>query len=387
MGESVVDYGKCTADIDAVSQVSWNDEAPTLFINLKRDPTKPGLFNCYNSESLRDWLSNNDNVFAEWVAKPRETLDAIGYGGSPNLAGPRYIRLYTPHQNIYLQVDDTVKKIANGTVDFMIFDTDYLGKKRLGNLAGAMTGVSALHGQLPGEDVYRLVTPGHPVKGHAAYVPPPPKAKSLVVDIDSDDETELNSVENLHEALLTAIESGRFTDVKDLIARGANVAYADNEALFTAVENGKAPIVEFLIDNGADVNHYVVKNGRGKTPLSAAIDANKPFIPSLLVAAGADINLKNSLALDTAVRAVNVRGVKFLLSRGANITTPILEEALKRIDMLGFATCAKFIVQLLGETANLNVHLKVLSPAHRELILKIMFEEIPLEKRNECYFF
>lgn len=387
MVETSVDYGRCTADIDAVSLVKWNDEAPTLFINLKRDPNKPGLFNCYNSESLRAWLANNDNVFAEWVTKPGQIMDNVGHGGSPDLAGPRYIRLYTPHQNIYLQVDDTVKKIADGTIDFMIFDTDYLGKKRLGNLAGAMTVVSALHGQLPGEDVYKLVTPGQLVKGHFAYVPSPPKAKSLVVEVDSDsddsdsEDSDLeDTAEELHERLIYAIKSGWLAEARLLIEEGADVEYAQNDALFTAIRKRRTKMIELLIEKGADTEQYVAEDD--KTPLSEAMAYHNIDAARILVEDGVNVNLRNSLALVQAVRMPQyIRGIEFLLANGAKITKDALQVALKTVETTGGDVCARLAVQLLGETANLNV----LPASRRERVFEIMRQEIPLEERNECY--
>lgn len=382
MEEVTVDYNRCTAPFDAISRINWTDEAPTLFINLIRDPSKPGLFNCYNSEGLRDWLLNNDNVFAEWVSKPGYVMDSVGHYGGPIQNGPKYVRLYTPQQNVYLEVDNTVKKIVSGEIDFMIYDTQYLGKKRLGNLQGITTVVSGLHGQAPGEDVYKLITPGQPVKGHATYVPPPPKAAPLVVEIDSEsEEGDQPTLEDLHEELMDAIAMNNVTEAKDVIDQGADVTYNNNEALFIAIESTGIPMVQLLIDEGANVNAYVVENRRGKTPLTTAVLEDQLSIAQILINEGADINFRNGFALAFATAKLNPRHVEFLLDNHAKITKSVLETALKTVAITEGETCVKLIVQILGETADLSV----LSSNQREQVLEIMREEIPRKERESCF--
>lgn len=164
MSEEEVNYGRCTSDADVVSQVNWNDEHPTLFINLRRTQSGPGLFNCYNSFSLSEWLSDPDNIFAKWVAQPGKVLEPNGLRGQPDL-NYLYVRLYTPQQTVFLEYDETVQAIAEGKIDYMIFDADYVGQIRIGDRSGVIAR-SGLHGQAPGEFIYRLVTPGTRVKGY-----------------------------------------------------------------------------------------------------------------------------------------------------------------------------------------------------------------------------
>lgn len=175
MGESevVVDYGKCSSNKDLISQVSWNDEAPSIFINLVREPGKPGVFNCYNSENLREWLKDNSNYLTEWVPKPGHVMDKDGRGGMPlykNGQGPLYVKLYTSGQNVYLFVNNAISDIIDGVDDFVIYEAKYIGKKRLGNLQGTTLIVSSLHGQAPGEDVYSISWENAQItKGHEEY--------------------------------------------------------------------------------------------------------------------------------------------------------------------------------------------------------------------------
>lgn len=160
-----VEYGRCTSNVDPITLLEWNDNEPTIFINFKRYPNKPGLFNCYNSDSLKTWLKNKDNSFAAWIQKPGQIMDSMGHGGKPDLAGERYVRIYTPSQNVYLIVTDDVKNIANGIDDYIIFETEYLGKVRIGDPSGHFY-EGGLHGQAPGEDIYRLIAPGTRVRGY-----------------------------------------------------------------------------------------------------------------------------------------------------------------------------------------------------------------------------
>lgn len=189
MSDQEINYERCTSDVDTITQVAWNDEHPTLFINLKRK-LKSGLFNCYNSLTLSEWLRDPENVFAKWVAQPGKRMEENGLLGRPDL-NHLYVRLYTPNQTVFLEYDQTVKDIADGTLDYMIFDAEYVGQIRIGNRQGHIT-VSGLHGQAPGEFIYRLVTPGHRVKGYGD--PATKKARAIIAKLKSGQEEPLFGV-------------------------------------------------------------------------------------------------------------------------------------------------------------------------------------------------
>ena len=113
--------------------------------------------------------------------------------------------------------------------------------------------------------------------------------------------------------LRTTAKMGNIEGVKKAIADGANVNARDNSgnALNHATANrmpradligGHKGIVELLIAAGADVN---VKNQRGRTPLYDAAIWDRKDIAKLLFAAGADVNAKNKRGktpLDEAIK-------------------------------------------------------------------------------------
>jgi uncharacterized protein len=101
--------------------------------------------------------------------------------------------------------------------------------------------------------------------------------------------------------LRTTAKMGNIEGVKKAIADGANVNARDNSgnALNHATANrmprahligGHKGIVELLIAAGADVN---VKNQRGRTPLYDAAIWDRKDIAKLLFDAGADVNAKD----------------------------------------------------------------------------------------------
>jgi len=102
--------------------------------------------------------------------------------------------------------------------------------------------------------------------------------------------------------LRTTAKMGNIEGVKKAIADGANVNARDNSgnALNHATANrmprahligGHKGIVELLIAAGADVN---VKNQRGRTPLYDAAIWDRKDIAKLLFDAGADVNAKDN---------------------------------------------------------------------------------------------
>lgn len=146
-----MDISKCSSSYDLVTMVEWVDDIPNIFIDFYNDPQKPGRLNCYNGESLRYWLNLPENTFAKWVKNPlSKEMDASGHGGKPDLEY-KYIKLYTGEFIVY---DELAKKLLKSK-DPVIIKAIYTSTERIGNLRGTL-GVSELHGQLPGERIYKL---------------------------------------------------------------------------------------------------------------------------------------------------------------------------------------------------------------------------------------
>ncbi len=91
---------------------------------------------------------------------------------------------------------------------------------------------------------------------------------------------------NLNEALITAVQEKNLKEVKNLIAKGADVNAKDSTGetpLFWSVLN--IDIAKFLISHGADVN---AKDSRGQTPLFSVDNID---MAKLLVSQGAKVDI------------------------------------------------------------------------------------------------
>lgn len=131
----------------------------------------------------------------------------------------------------------------------------------------------------------------------------------------------------LNEELLFAVEEDRASDLKGLVAQGADLNQVSPSASLTllhrAVSYGSVQSVPVLIELGADVN---AQNNCGDTPLNklASIKGSDPAIAHALIKAGADIdcaeNIHGRTPLHTA--ACNGRGdlVRVLIEAGADQT-------------------------------------------------------------------
>ena len=151
---SKMESSDCNSAYDLITLEEWSETPPNVKIRFYSENGKTTLINCYQAETLKEWLKNPENKFALWVEKPEEIMDLMGYGGQPDL-NRLVVKLYTGEFIIY---DEIVKVIMAGIRDF-ILDAYPIGIKRIGNIKGEF-GISMLHGQFPGYRVYKLALPG-----------------------------------------------------------------------------------------------------------------------------------------------------------------------------------------------------------------------------------
>jgi ankyrin repeat protein len=157
------------------------------------------------------------------------------------------------------------------------------------------------------------------------------------------------------DALIKAIKTGNYQQIKDILSTGVNPNIIDNyyyTPLYYAASNGHQEVVKLLITVGADVNiatystslHYAASNGHQEvvkillaaganvndvdvdknTPLhNAAVNGNNLVVEALL-AAGANvnaINTKHDIPLNLAARYGHPSAVKTLLASGSHVNT------------------------------------------------------------------
>ena len=190
-------------------------------------------------------------------------------------------------------------------------------------------------------------------------------------------------IENLFDSITST--NGRFE--KLLNNRGSNVNAVNDEGnslLYVAASKNQIDKINFLLDNGADVN---IRNERGATPLNAACDKNALAAVQLLIDGGADVNTRTNrgstplvcaatgkgctIAVNTtydftnvaeilldngadvnllnplliAARSGNVKMVKLLLAKGANInaTDATGQNVLQIAEQQGHTNIVKFL--------------------------------------------
>lgn len=118
--------------------------------------------------------------------------------------------------------------------------------------------------------------------------------------------------------LLIAARSGNLALADFLLANRANVAKPNrfgDTPLLLASSQGHLQMVTRLIDAGGNIN------AKGWTPLHYAVFSNQLDIAKLLLARGADLELRapnGRTALMLAVQTGNTDAVKLLLHAGAN---------------------------------------------------------------------
>jgi ankyrin repeat protein len=129
----------------------------------------------------------------------------------------------------------------------------------------------------------------------------------------------------LNEAFIKAAENGDIPLMKDLLAQGANINYADTDGNYTALcvaaASGNVGLVQFLLGKGAKVEGSEIYPNQ---PIYFAITENHPIIVDILINAGVDTNYSwagkhGGTLLTNAAQFGYLEIVKILIRHGANI--------------------------------------------------------------------
>jgi hypothetical protein len=124
--------------------------------------------------------------------------------------------------------------------------------------------------------------------------------------------------------LSNAVSKEDFDEVKDLVAKGANVNakdknYGNSTALHVAVENGNAEIAKFLLDMGAKIN---ARDKNRRTPLMSIDGDTPPELVRMLLDHRAKVNAfdaERNTALIIAAQYENAETLRVLLDAGASL--------------------------------------------------------------------
>ena len=86
------------------------------------------------------------------------------------------------------------------------------------------------------------------------------------------------------------------TTIAAVVLVGCSTKHTSLENIFEAIERGNIEIVKWHLSAGVDVN---VKDGIGVTPLHFAVLGGHKELAELLIANGADVNLRSSMVVKT----------------------------------------------------------------------------------------
>lgn len=168
---------------------------------------------------------------------------------------------------------------------------------------------------------------------------------SLLLDKKADVEAKYGktklALESGNTALMFAAYGGQDEIVKALLANGADINAKnnfDNTALLLAAYRGQTEIVKLLLENGADIN---AKNRSGDTALWCAVYDDRcghPELIKLLINKGVDVNTSHEYGYTPLIKAVlsnNIETVKILLAAGANpnVKSEFMKETLLKMKM------------------------------------------------------
>jgi ankyrin repeat protein len=132
------------------------------------------------------------------------------------------------------------------------------------------------------------------------------------------------------EALVALVNSGDIGKLKAYLSMpGVNVndrSENDQSLLDYAAEQNQTVVTRFLIDNGARVDAFQTQGpNRGLTPLHRAAMADAADVAELLLAHGAEVNVRGPLGITPLILAASNgsrRTAEILLSHGADISVP-----------------------------------------------------------------
>jgi ankyrin repeat protein len=148
--------------------------------------------------------------------------------------------------------------------------------------------------------------------------------------------------DRLDASLLAAVQANKLTEVRDLLRRGASPdvmtthPHDESTALVIAAREGYTEIASALIAAGANVNlrQHGTGSWEGLTPVMAAAGTDRSDILSLLIEHGANVNRRTGLdgtaptALYWASTYGKTAAVSLLLAAGAAIERRDLETAI-----------------------------------------------------------
>jgi hypothetical protein len=183
-----IDYQQCSNSASLISMEDWNDlNQPTLILNIYKN-NKKLYTDCYNRNDLIQFLNLPENSFIKWIPiKNKESVQSNGFGSMPSTNPKHYVtKIYSNIGNLYIKKDSNFNKLLlDDKIDK--WNLEFTKKQRIGSLnPQAIRQISALHGQEPGEDIYKLIPYGDKTKKETEW-------SNRLLSLVTDDDIELFS--------------------------------------------------------------------------------------------------------------------------------------------------------------------------------------------------
>lgn len=174
---------------------------------------------------------------------------------------------------------------------------------------------------------------------------------------------------NLSISLMKASAEGNLTEVKSLLAQGADIEFINPDpqeginALHAACAEDRLDIVQCLIEHHANIEAKVVSDDsafNGMTPLHVACAAGNKDIVKYLIEQGADVNVKTEsdlTPLDVAYRffgASHPEVVKILLSCDAVAQALTMDDLFDACNM-GHLEIVEYFIMKYPDAINISI--------------------------------
>ncbi len=154
---------------------------------------------CYKRDEIIPFVNAIGNAFTKWIPiKDKELVENNGHKSMPSTNAKHYLsKLYSPIGNLYIKKDANFNKfILDNNIEK--WNLEFVKTERIGSLdPQAIRQIGALHGQAPGEDIYKLVLYGE--KKENEWV-------NRILSLVTDDEIELfnNNVDEIIDSIVTS---------------------------------------------------------------------------------------------------------------------------------------------------------------------------------------
>jgi len=199
-----LDHKLCSNSLDLITMDEWNEfNKPNLILNIYKNNKKIST-ECYDRNELLNYLHVPTNSFTKWIPiKDKDSVQSNGYYSMPSTNPKHYVtKIYSSIGNVYIKKDANFNKLLmDSSIDK--WNLEYVKKVKIGSLnPQAFRQIGALHGQEPGEDIYKLVLYGDKNEKENIWT-------NRILSLITDDDIELFSgnVDEIIDSIVTQMQT------------------------------------------------------------------------------------------------------------------------------------------------------------------------------------